>query len=258
MTRWLIRLYPAAWRKRYGDELEELMGDVPAGWAAALDLFKGAITMRLRYQSAYGIVLAFMVTGVLCGLLASWLTAPMWQASVAGQITPMRISANQRQDGGPSVAFIRQTMDKVLSRNSLMNLVTDPRLNLYQKERLTTPLEQIEDTMRRNIRVAISSDANPRNGSRVFKISFAYPDARKALNTTNGLITRLIFEATSNRDAAGFSIDILDPPTLPQRPISPSRTRFMLIGFFTGLVLALVALLARRRMQPPGPGLQSA
>ena len=39
---WLVRLYPPSWRKRYGDELEILVQDMPGRMGTALDLLVGA------------------------------------------------------------------------------------------------------------------------------------------------------------------------------------------------------------------------
>jgi hypothetical protein len=49
--RWLIRLYPAGWRERYGDELEQLLCDLrPSASRAAVatDLVRGALDARLQ------------------------------------------------------------------------------------------------------------------------------------------------------------------------------------------------------------------
>jgi uncharacterized membrane protein len=49
--RWLIRLYPAGWRERYGDELEQLLCDLrPSASKAAVatDLVRGALDARLQ------------------------------------------------------------------------------------------------------------------------------------------------------------------------------------------------------------------
>ena len=39
---WLVRLYPRAWRKRYGAELETLIHETPGRAGVALDLLVGA------------------------------------------------------------------------------------------------------------------------------------------------------------------------------------------------------------------------
>jgi hypothetical protein len=44
----LLRLYPSAWRRRYGEELTDLMNELPATPATMLDLLRGALTMQFR------------------------------------------------------------------------------------------------------------------------------------------------------------------------------------------------------------------
>ena len=47
-TRWLILLYPRAWRERYGEELLAFVGD-RLNWRAALDIGRAAIVQRLVF-----------------------------------------------------------------------------------------------------------------------------------------------------------------------------------------------------------------
>jgi hypothetical protein len=49
---WLIRLYPPAWRRRYGRELAELIETQPASLGMALDLVAAAIDAWLNPQSS--------------------------------------------------------------------------------------------------------------------------------------------------------------------------------------------------------------
>ena len=45
------RLYPRWWWQRYGAELEALVDDGHAGWAAIADLVFGAVAVRLRQRA---------------------------------------------------------------------------------------------------------------------------------------------------------------------------------------------------------------
>jgi hypothetical protein len=47
-ARWLVRLYPAAWRERYGAELEELIDRQPASPPVVLDLLLGALDAHVH------------------------------------------------------------------------------------------------------------------------------------------------------------------------------------------------------------------
>ncbi len=46
--RYLVALYPRAWRLRYGDELEELLVDQRLSFAIAFDLIRGAVDAHLH------------------------------------------------------------------------------------------------------------------------------------------------------------------------------------------------------------------
>jgi len=49
---WLIRLYPPAWRRRYGRELAELIATQPASFGTAIDLVAAAVDAWLNPQSS--------------------------------------------------------------------------------------------------------------------------------------------------------------------------------------------------------------
>jgi hypothetical protein len=49
---WLIRLYPPAWRRRYGHELADLIATQPASFGMAIDLVAAAVDAWLNPQLA--------------------------------------------------------------------------------------------------------------------------------------------------------------------------------------------------------------
>jgi hypothetical protein len=55
---WLIRLYPPAWRRRYGRELADLLATQPASFGTAIDLVAGAVDAWLNPQSSTAAVAA--------------------------------------------------------------------------------------------------------------------------------------------------------------------------------------------------------
>jgi len=56
LARLALALYPLAYRRRYGQEMHALLGDVPPGLRGLLDLVRGALAAHLRpafrYQAA--------------------------------------------------------------------------------------------------------------------------------------------------------------------------------------------------------------
>jgi hypothetical protein len=51
---WLTRLYPSSWRRRYGDEMDELLSE-GCSWEDALDIAKAASIERLFYSQKAGV-----------------------------------------------------------------------------------------------------------------------------------------------------------------------------------------------------------
>jgi hypothetical protein len=50
---WLTRLYPAAWRERYGDEMDDFLND-GCGWREMLDVVRSAAVERLYHSFETG------------------------------------------------------------------------------------------------------------------------------------------------------------------------------------------------------------
>ncbi len=44
----ILRLYPSAWRRRYGAELSDLLEEMPSTPSNTIDLLRGAITLHIR------------------------------------------------------------------------------------------------------------------------------------------------------------------------------------------------------------------
>jgi len=47
LVRWAARLYPAAWRARYGVEMEALLEDAGSGGGDLWDIVRGALNMQM-------------------------------------------------------------------------------------------------------------------------------------------------------------------------------------------------------------------
>jgi hypothetical protein len=44
----ILRIYPSAWRRRYGEELTDLLEELPTTPASTVDLLRGAATLHMR------------------------------------------------------------------------------------------------------------------------------------------------------------------------------------------------------------------
>jgi uncharacterized protein involved in exopolysaccharide biosynthesis len=191
-ARFLIHLYPASWRGRYGEEFQALLEDSAPSFSAVLDLMKGAIKMHLTVPSFPKLALLLSVAGMLAGWGVSFLVTPTWISTATLQITPKQFSENidRTTINQESAERFGQMQQEILSRTSLSRIITDPRLNLYQDERASQPLEDVIETMRtRDIHITIDQLPGQRRAS-AFSISFAYRDRTKAHDTVQTLITK--------------------------------------------------------------------
>lgn len=236
VARFFVRLYPASWRERYGEEFEALIEDSPPGWRATFDVVKGAVRMRLQTPAFPKLAAILSLLGLVAGFSASWLSTPMFVSQTELQMRPANIEH--------LIAMQRQ----VLSRTSLSQIIQEPRIDLYGSERARLPLEDVIERMRtREINIRIM--AHDKNSMR-FRISFLYPDPEKARKTVQSLVAR--FSDANLEQGAGANLDVVAAPDLPVQSAAPNRAIFAAVGFGAGFVLAVVIALFRRT-PPPVP-----
>jgi hypothetical protein len=241
LARYLIRLYPATWRERYGEEFEALLDDSASGWPVIFDLLKGAIRMQLSLPTLPKLALMLSLAGLAAGLAISFMVTPRY-VSEAG------MAFEGSAAGINFLEFLTQCQKEVLSRTSLKGIIQDPRLDLYPEERAGTPLEDVIETMRRrNIMIRLNGHGPGRLSSR---IDFSYRDPVKAQHTVQALLVR--FQDANLHLPAPVNLSVVDPPSLPSKAAFPDRWIFMAIGFGTGFIAALLIAIFRHR-PPPMP-----
>jgi hypothetical protein len=290
VARCLIRLYPARWRARYGEEFEALIDDTSSGWAAVFDLLKGAIQMQFSVPAFPKLALMLSIAGLLAGLLVSYSVTPIYFSEAVLELKGIGAGSV------PRVEYLLQSEQELLSRTSLKRLIEDPRLNLFSEERAKIPLEDVIEEMRKkDIRIRVGTPPIARQsstpGAFVFSVGFAYRDRVKAHDTVQELLTRLIEVNFTRRHAqptagqpdqvrllearvallekrlgipsaapepgdqlapvyAGMNLEVIDPPSLPALPLIPNRSVFMFYGFVAGIVAASFVAIFRRRPPP--------
>jgi uncharacterized protein involved in exopolysaccharide biosynthesis len=213
VLRFLVRLYPAWWRRRYGQELEALLEDAGSGRHDMWDLFWTAMEMQMKTWSFRRIVTVCGIAGVmLAGTVA--FSMPYRYRST----TILKIPA------GAQPATVAQV---VLSRNSLTSIINDR--NLYVPERRAMSMDDVIDRMRRAIEIRpVSPNA--------FAVRFAYQDPSAAQQVTQTLAGNF----------TGF--EVLDPPTSAERLVERKRYGLAGLGLPAGVLFGVVlALILRRR-----------
>jgi hypothetical protein len=146
--RFIMRVYPRAWRERYGAEFDAMLEDSGAGWKQLPDVLKEGMTMRVS-TSDLRIFLASVVTGLaIAGAIASR-TPDHFRADA--------VTAVSASSGGKPHARqqIVEAVVRLQARSSLANLMQEPELDLYRAERKQEAIEDVIAKIRRDIQIRI-------------------------------------------------------------------------------------------------------
>ena len=124
LVRWAARLYPAAWRARYGVEMEALLEDVGPRGGDLWDTVRGALNMQMTNLSFWKILAGCTLAGMLA--------AGIWSVALPERYVS---TAVMRIDAAPGDARIQmmRLQQVALSRFSLLSIISGQ--NLYVKER---------------------------------------------------------------------------------------------------------------------------
>lgn len=213
-----MRLYPAAWRERYGVEFGALLDEVPLRDADFLNVFLEAIKMRLTTWTAKQILLSSTLGGVVLAAAVA-LLLPNWYLTTA----VLEVPAGR-------VATLAPVAENTLSRTVLAGLID--RHGLYPEERGRIAPDDLVDLMRHDLRVAIVTRDTRR--STAVEMQFRYPDPTRAQSVVRELSSKL---------QEGAELSLLDPAT--SGVIGPNRRVIVFIGLFSGLLLGSTVLLIR-------------
>jgi len=231
MARWIIRLYPASWRARYGEELEALLLDTGADARIIGDLARGGMRMQLKAWPFPLLALVFGVVGMLVGAGISFLTPSVYVSEAV-----LRIDSGHRITGRVD---IQRAEEAIESRRNLSRIISG--LGLYRKDLLVEPLEDVIVEMRRHLQ--LDPIVVPGRGT-AFRIRFDYGDRAKAQQTVTALVDG--FQSNAPDVSRGYAryegerMIVLDVATLPAEPVFPPRPVLWGGGFLAGLLIAAI------------------
>ncbi len=233
VARWMIRLYPASWRARYGDEIDALLSDTGADARIVGDLARGGMRMQLKAWPFPLLALMLGLAGLLLGTGIAWLIPSTYTSQAALRI------GNE-----PSVAAadeeISRMLTAVMSRVSLSRIIQQQVL--YRDEMRVKPLEDIIVEMRRATHVEIVRSLS-QNANIAFTIGFDDRDRVKARETVSALIARFQEEASNpgtQTEPRAAKMTVVDFPSLSVHPVSPSTRVIVAGGFLSGLLIAFL------------------
>jgi uncharacterized protein involved in exopolysaccharide biosynthesis len=246
LIRWAARLYPAAWRERYGEELDALVEDIQPQWEDLFNVLLGALRMQMTTWNYLKIVAAVTLAGALLAGVFAFLTQERYVSTAVMRFTPAGQADSGRQKALDRLVELQQ---RVLSRKSLAEIITQPALDLYPEDRKRIPLEDVVENMRNKaLRIQVAPVQN--GGVLAFVISCEYPDKLKAQAVVRELVSRFCEQNVVTQIAHGPSgpenLGVLDPASLPQRPLFPNRPMIVTVGLLGGAVLGLLAVLVWR------------
>lgn len=238
LIRFIARLYPAAWRERYGAEFGALLEDISPGFRTPFDVLKGALQMQLHAFAAGKMIVALAAAGTLVAVGIGRAIPNVYESTA---VLTMEGSLKM-QDTRNAVEALA---DQAASPASLTELIT--RYGLYEGVR---PRDVVA-TIKKHITVQLIAAPRPS-----FTIDFKYTDPAKAQRVTQALASRFVeagFQTASGagRPGGAAAIRLLDIAQLPERPVGPNRLMYALEGLSAGLApgsaAALALYLTRRR-----------
>ena len=212
----LARLYPRAWRVRYGAEFEALLEDAGVSLADLLDIAKGVWKMQTR---TIGMMAAMVAIGSLLGFAGSF-------------AIPRVFMAEQLFQFGSGPEKVRGLATEVMRRGSLTAVIE--RNNLFGSERKVKPFEDVIEKMKRSIRVSPNGDGQ-------FSVSFTSGDSNESERVVKDL-TRLFLEENLRQRGAALLVNV----PLNQDEIAPNRRTASVIGLAAGLFAAMALIWFRR------------
>ena len=163
IARLLTRIYPAAWRERYGEELDGLIEDRGLRAADLFDVFWTGIKMRLTGRSLVRVVLPCAMAGGLAGVVIAIRTPVLYSSQTIAVMTTFNVPDNDDASPGKQAAvgpddreakaLLTPLLYDLLSPENLRSIIL--RYDLYPNERKQMPMDGVIDKMRKAILVML-------------------------------------------------------------------------------------------------------
>ena len=141
----IAKLYPRAWRQRYGSEFAALLEDLNPSARTAFNTFTGAIAMQIRTWS-YGWIVSIsalfavaLFAALLVAVPKTYVSAGTLRWTGSGTLTQGNLNS------------LRKRAELVESPAHLTNLIVSQ--NLYSRERSGQPANEVVEKVRRQVNV---------------------------------------------------------------------------------------------------------
>lgn len=192
------------------------------------------IDMMRRYRSW---IIGPAFAGIVISVVAAFLAPDMYRSQAVMRIAPQKVSERlvPSEVSQHMAERLNQMEQDILSRGALTALINNPSLDLYKKEKLQQPIEDIVQDMRtKHIQIRILNSAGADLGGRMasaFSISFEYPDRYRAKQVVDLLVTKFMDQnvtvlRNNNHLTAVFLDDELKSAADKMNELSQKITKF--------------------------------
>jgi hypothetical protein len=223
------KLYPRQWRSRYGNEFEALIEDSQAtGIRELFDILKGATTMRLT-QSPLPIIGIFTLAGTFA-MAVVWVAIPNMYRSEGTFAIPT----------GATRVAINEAATDALDSHQLQPFL--------QKYGFDSP-EAVEKSKGR-ITIRKAEPVAGHASEQLVGVHFDDEDPVRAQAVAKEVMDRLV----QRLNARGMAATVTDAPARPTIPIAPALKKLLEMGVSGGLMLGVLAAIARKLATPATPG----
>ncbi|HTS26925.1 MAG TPA: hypothetical protein VMH81_13695 [Bryobacteraceae bacterium] len=147
------------------------------------------IDMARRYRSW---IVAPMFLGLVVAVVAGFLQPDIFVSYATMRITPQQVPeklVTSVMSNFQLAERVNQLQTQILSRQTLIDIINKPSLDLYKKELRKLPMEDVVQTMKtRDIRITPIAATGDRRLTSAFQISFRYTDKYKASAVVRELV----------------------------------------------------------------------
>jgi hypothetical protein len=273
--KFLLWLYPSAWRNRYGDEFEALLEDQTLHAQDIFDVLWEALKMRVPARDLVRIVIPCGLAGLLVALTIASSAPPRY---VSETVMTVRSRLNSRicEDQSdvpmglqgtskgvcdePARSVDQRVRDEILpafDRDFLVLVIEE--MNLYSRERARMPMDRVVDKMQASIHLIPEKGARASSYMHAYDIDFEYSDPGVAQQVNQLLVSQAIESSVKSMVAARSkstmsaiaprlkyvrSFGIENAASLPQTPAGLNWVEQSAVGLLGGLLGGLVLAVA--------------
>ena len=230
LMRLAARLYPAAWRVRYGAEFEALLEDMEPRWRDVWNVVGGATNMQMTTWTGWKMVAALGAAGAIAMAVAAAVMQPVYQSSAVMRVQELATAPGQSLGQERAKRIVAMVVN-AQGYTSLEEIVQDERL--YPRGVGKGTMDDAVAQLRRDIRFM------PADHASALEVSFRYPDAIKAQQVTRKLMALMMRDGIPDAPEGQTPplAEVLDPPSLPLKPIYPNWPIMIVVGLGAGALL---------------------